>query len=92
MSNKMEPIGENNEYFFFMSEFMGNPVRVMLSKETQEISFVADDVAVGLGYKNLEDMMSDDEILDGYSELVKLSPKDALQPVDLPDFVKGGRV
>ena len=69
-----------------MSEFMGNPVRVMLSKQTQEVSFVADDVAVCLGYRNLEDMMSDDEILDGYSALVKFSPKDALQPIDLPDF------
>lgn len=92
MSENVKRIGENDEFVFFVSEFMGNKVRIMQSKETGEVSLLADDVAKCIGYSNLQEMMSDDEVLDGYSQIIKENPNDALQPIELPDFVKGAKL
>jgi len=64
-------IRQDNEFQYFEADYNGINVHITRRISNGEVLFNAEDVALCLGYKNLEDMMSDDDVLDAYSEVIK---------------------
>jgi len=64
-------IKDDGIFLLFVDYFQGIPVRILKNKYTEEIKFMADDVARCLGYDSLHDLLSSDEGLDYISNWKK---------------------
>lgn len=71
---RMKIIAEDTERFTMLDYFEGQPVRFYKSKKTNEVYVNADDMAKILGYKNQEELLSQDATLDVLNEEHRLNP------------------
>lgn len=70
----MNKIGETITHVIFLDFFQGTPIRFLQTKATGEITIHAEDAAKVLGFNNLEDMMSDNAVLDLLNDYKKENP------------------
>ena len=67
----------------YLDFFEGIPIRILKDIKTNEISFMAEDVAKALDYGSLENMMGSNEVLDLMNEVKSQTGNYPIYKIDI---------
>ena len=77
----MKLIKETETTKIYMGTFLNQPCRFIEDKKTKEKTLYLEDVAKCLGFKNSQEMFSNDKMLDALSSQLKIDPKSIQQKI-----------